>query len=320
MSPLNSLQRSSMPISAVQGLASDTRSLQALKGEAARDPKAAVEQAARQLESLFMQELLKNMRKSTLAAGMLDNEGTEMGHEMLDQQLALQMTGRPGGLGEAIKRQLERQIGGLQPAGEAPVDPAFVLRMLRERGVGVGPASDPNPPAAPAKPAVSAPSNGPVSAAPVEFVREHGQAARAAQQTSGIPAEFMLAQAGHESGWGKRRILMADGSDSHNLFGIKAGPNWKGPVATITTTEYIDGEPRKVQARFRAYASNEEAFADYARLITQSPRYSRVVEQANSAQGFAQSLQNAGYATDPAYAEKLGRAINTTLRVQRMLS
>ena len=36
-----------------------------------------------------------------------------------------------------------------------------------------------------------------------------------------------------------------------------------------------------------------------------------------SAAGFAQGLQRAGYATDPAYADKLARVINTTMRVQR---
>ena len=47
------------------------------------------------------------------------------------------------------------------------------------------------------------------------------------------------------------------------------------------------------------------------------PRYRDVVAAMHSAQGFAQGLQRAGYATDPAYADKLGRIINTTLRMQR---
>uniref|UniRef100_UPI00179566A8 glycoside hydrolase family 73 protein n=1 Tax=Methylibium sp. TaxID=2067992 RepID=UPI00179566A8 len=83
---------------------------------------------------------------------------------------------------------------------------------------------------------------------------------------------------------------------------------------------YIDGEPRKVTAKFRAYASPEESFRDYAQLIKNSPRYAGVVEQGGSAQGFATGLQRAGYATDPAYADKLGRVINTTLRLQRDLT
>ncbi|MCU0941123.1 MAG: glucosaminidase domain-containing protein, partial [Hydrogenophaga sp.] len=117
--------------------------------------------------------------------------------------------------------------------------------------------------------------------------------------------------------WGRGEIRHADGSPAHNLFGIKATAGWTGKVAEITTTEYIDGEPRKVTAKFRAYDSYEESFRDYARLITNSPRYEAVMDQVHSVQGFANGLQRAGYATDPAYAAKLSRAINTTLSLQR---
>lgn len=103
----------------------------------------------------------------------------------------------------------------------------------------------------------------------------HGNAAARVAQESGIPASFMLGQAGHETGWGKSEIKNADGSNAHNLFGIKAGKGWTGKVAEVTTTEYIDGVARKVTARFRAYGSYEESFRDYARLITSNPRYEK---------------------------------------------
>jgi flagellar protein FlgJ len=74
-----------------------------------------------------------------------------------------------------------------------------------------------------------------------------------------------------------------------------------------------------VQA-FRAYSSHAESFADYARLMQSSPRYREVVAHSGDAQRFAQGLQRAGYATDPHYADKLGRVINTTLRLQRSLA
>ncbi len=91
------------------------------------------------------------------------------------------------------------------------------------------------------------------------------------------------------------------------------------------TTEVVNGEPRKVMAKFRAYASYADSFRDYARLMKDSPRYAPVVAAAaggaeGSAQRFALGLQKAGYATDPAYADKLGRVINTTLRLQRTLA
>jgi peptidoglycan hydrolase FlgJ len=150
-----------------------------------------------------------------------------------------------------------------------------------------------------------------------DFVSMHDDAAKRAEQATGIPATFMVAQAAHETGWGKKQIRMVDGSNSFNLFGIKATADWKGPVARITTTEYVDGQPKKMVQAFRAYSSYEESFADYARLMKTSPRYRDVVARADDATHFAQGLQRAGYATDPAYAEKLGRVINTTLRLQR---
>lgn len=113
---------------------------------------------------------------------------------------------------------------------------------------------------------------------------------------------------------------MKDGSPSHNLFGIKATANWTGKVAEVTTTEYIGGVARKVTAKFRAYDSYADAFKDHARLLTQSPRYSQTVAKADTAQGYAQGLQKAGYATDPAYANKLTQVINTALRVQRSMA
>ncbi|WP_418316577.1 flagellar assembly peptidoglycan hydrolase FlgJ [Piscinibacter sakaiensis] len=285
-------------------LAGDSRSTDALKAKAARNPKEAIKDAAKQFEALFMQELMKSMRKATLATGMLDNDASRMGTEMLDQQFATQMTGMPGGLAAAIARQLERQMGGgtAQPteppngklAGSSDIaTPEEIARAAAAAGTGTKQA---------------------------DFVSQHNDAAEAAEAATGIPASFMVAQAAHESGWGKREIRNADGSTSFNVFGIKAGGSWTGKTAEVMTTEYVNGRPRKQVASFRSYNSYEEAFKDYAKLMKNSPRYSQVVANASTAQGFAQGLQRAGYATDPAYAAKLTQVINTTLRLQRVLT
>ena len=279
----------SAPMASV-GLAGDAQSLAALRTRAVTDPKSAVREVAKQFEALFMQELMKSMRAATLSSGMLDNEGSKLGTDLLDRQFATQMTGLPGGLSEAITRQLERQMG--MAPGLIPV-PATNLSLQPERAVRI-----------PDKSAAG-------------FVQQHSQAAQAAERASGIPAAFMIGQAAHESGWGRREIRHADGSASHNLFGIKAGADWKGPVAETATTEYVDGRAVKTVARFRAYASHAESFADYARLVKDSPRYQQVLSQGQDVGSFAAGLQRAGYATDPAYAEKLTRVINTALRLQR---
>jgi flagellar protein FlgJ len=274
-------------------LAIDTRSLVGLQARATTDPRGAVREAARQFEALFMQELVKSMRATTFEEGA-QGEGA-LATSMLDQQFATQMAGMPGGLSEAIQKQLERQMG-LTP-GPIPV--------TKRANDSVAPL-DSRPTRIPQKGAAG-------------FVEQHSAAARAAERATGIPAEFMVSQAALETGWGRKEINHRDGSPSYNLFGIKAGASWRGPVAEVVTTEYINGKPQKVVAKFRAYGSYAESFADYARLMKDSPRYQQVLARSETATGFAQSLQKAGYATDPAYAEKLTRVINTTLRLQRSL-
>jgi flagellar protein FlgJ len=148
-------------------------------------------------------------------------------------------------------------------------------------------------------------------------VQRHTEAAIQVEKTSGIPASYMVGQAGHETGWGRHEIKMKGGAPSFNLFGIKAGASWSGKVAEVTTTEYVDGVAKKTVAKFRAYDSYEDSFRDYARLITKSPRYAQASQQTDSALAFATGLKKAGYATDPDYAAKLSRAINTTQRLQR---
>ena len=283
-------------------LATDTHGIDALRSRAATDPKAAVKEAARQFEALFMQELMKSMRaaQQSMASGMFENSGSQMGTEMLDQQFATKMTGLPGGLGDMIARQLERQMtaapaaaptAALAPASAAGA-PAHMVGKVAQK----------------------------VAQRPADFISRHQDAARAAEAQTGIPAAFMVSQAAHETGWGKHEIRHADGSSAFNLFGIKAGANWKGKVAEVTTTEYVNGQPRKMVQKFRAYDSYADSFADYAKLMKDNPRYRDVVAKADTAQGFAQGLQRAGYATDPAYADKLTRVINTTLRLQRSMA
>lgn len=288
-----------------QGLAIDPNALNKLKyaggADGAKTDKAALKEAAKQFESLFMRELIKSMREATQKSGLLDGTGSDLGTDLLDQQLSVQLSGLPGGLSEAIERQLSRQVT------PGPV---------QDKVATAAEASE----ALPAVSTLSSPSTvGRQNASPraASFVEQHGDAAAAVSRESGIPASFMIGQAGHETGWGRSEIKNADGSPSFNLFGIKATGGWKGKVAEVTTTEYINGEPRKVVAKFRAYDSYADSFRDYARLIGQSPRYQEVMGQLDSVHGFASGLQQAGYATDPQYANKLSRAINMTLALQR---
>ncbi len=281
------------------GLAADSRSLDALKLAASQDDPKAVKEAAKQFESLFMRELIKSMREATMKSGLLDSSAGDLSTDMLDQQLSVTMSGLPGGLSDAIAQQLSRQIvrpNNLPGTNGMSITPTISLPQVTPSGDG---------------------TNVSPSERQSDFVQKHSAAAQRVQQQSGIPASFMIGQAGHETGWGRGEIRNGDGSNSFNLFGIKAGGSWTGKVAEITTTEYVDGEPRKVTAKFRAYDSYEDSFRDYARLINESPRYAQARQQTGSVHAYANELQRAGYATDPAYASKLSRAINATLQVQR---
>jgi flagellar protein FlgJ len=306
----------STPISSAQDLVADARSLSALKAGADKATPDTIRETAKQFESLFMRELLKSMREATMKSGMLDNAGSDLGTDLFDQQMSVSMSGQPGGLSDLIAQQLSRQMGVEMPgstvgmANSSSLQPVKAPETLTPKSnVGKLTASDMAlTPVAPKKAPTSTQA---------DFVSKHTDAANKIEKATGIPASFMLGQAGHETGWGKHQIKNKDGSNSFNLFGIKAGSSWTGKVAEITTTEYVNGVAQKKVAKFRAYDSFEDSFKDYARLISDSPRYAKARQQTQSVTAFATGLQKAGYATDPEYAAKLSRAINTTLHLRR---
>jgi flagellar protein FlgJ len=315
-----------MSIGALQqnALAADGRSLNKLKFQAGQNSPEAIHETAKQLESLFMRELIKSMREATMKSGMLDNAGTDLGSDLLDQQLASQMTGLPGGLGDLIAKQLTRQMGGGESDALSADDSALSslsqfegLSSRRLPGTKKAAAAKTQSDAA----AVNALNGSPkYGSHQTQFVKQQSDIAEKVAKESGIPASYMIGQAGHETGWGQFQIKMKGGASSHNLFGIKADSGWKGKVAEVTTTEFVNGKPEKRLAKFRAYDNYEDAYRDYARLISESPRYAKAREQTGSSVAYANGLQRAGYATDPDYANKLSRAITTAQRIQRNMT
>lgn len=296
-----------------QGLAADAQSLGKLKLDAGSSTPEAIQETAKQFESLFMKELIKSMRdaNASMKSGMMDNAGADLGTDLLDQQFAVQMSGQPGGLSELIAAQLTRQAASQKEATQAAASASSSASTAS--------APLPAPAADPAR-SLGASSRAPRSptVAQVEFVNKLSDAAAKTEKETGIPAGYMIGQAGHETGWGRFEIRQKGGAPSFNLFGIKATPGWTGKVAEVTTTEYVNGVAEKRVAKFRAYSSYEESFKDYAKLIGDSPRYAQAKLQTSSPQAFASGLQRAGYATDPDYAAKLSRAINTTLQLRRV--
>jgi peptidoglycan hydrolase FlgJ len=288
----------------------DAQALGDLKQSARAGSPEALRGAATQFEALFINMMMKSMRDATPQDGMFDSEQSRTFTTMLDQQMSQNMAKRGIGLADMLVRQMTSQQVGAQ-----------ALALANGQGA-AAPATDGMASAAAATaaatPATTEATTGAHSGrgtAPHVRAFKEKLAAQAeeAEQATGIPAKFMLGQAALESGWGKREIRMADGSASHNLFGIKAGPNWKGKVATAVTTEYVNGKPQTRVEKFRAYDSYAAGFKDYAAMLSKNPRYQQVLAHGGDAVTFAHGLQRAGYATDPHYAAKLASLIKHSL-------
>lgn len=294
----------------------DANGLAALKRQAKANTPEGNKATARQFEALFLQMVLKSMRDATPHESMFDSEQSRMYESLLDQQLAQVLANKGGGTGLAamIEKQLSRANVDPQPLGNLPLIPPARAYPLPAGPLPMPLPSGPSPLPLPQGSLGNPQSAGNVPAPAQEFVDRIWPYAFEASAATGIPANFMVAQAALETGWGKSEPRLADGRQSYNLFGIKAGKGWSGATTEATTTEYVDGVAQKQVERFRAYGSYAEAFRDYAHLLASNPRYAGVVGSQDAA-AFARGLQQAGYASDPMYAAKLTRIIGgSTLR------
>lgn len=290
------------PSSAAALAADGGRSLDALRNQASNDPKKALNAAAKQFEAVFMNMLLKSMRDASPSHGAFDSEQTKTYQGMLDQQWSQTLSGagasRGTGLSDLIVKQLSRNVKTIESDTDRTADIQRATRAIERQS---------------STSTASADGSGDT---PRDFVQRMWADAKAAEQQTGVPAHYAIGQAALESGWGRKEIVGADGSRSHNLFGIKATGGWAGATVSATTTEYVDGKATRKLETFRAYPSYAEAFADYGKLLSQQSRYRPALAQDNAA-GFAQGIQRGGYATDPDYAAKLTRSINQTLALAR---
>jgi flagellar protein FlgJ len=255
----------------------DFSALARLRGAASRSDPAALREAAGQFEALLVQSMLKSMRDTRFGKGLFDNSTTDMYRDLLDRQLSLDLArGKGLGLADMIVRQLG---GGTAAPAATPQRVALSARVGDTVSALAGSAAD--------------------------FVRELWPHAQAAARRLGVSAQALLAQSALETGWGRHVPSRADGTPSFNLFGLKAGSAWRGDSVSVPTLEFEAGTLRREHARFRAYDSIAASFDDYAALISGDERYAGALARGDDIAGFARALQDAGYATDPAYARKL---------------
>jgi flagellar protein FlgJ len=310
------------------GVAFDANSLNSLKNAAKENSPEAIKGVAKQFEAIFMNMMLKSMREASPQDNPFDNEQSRTFTSMLDQQLSSNLASKGLGLADVLTRQLSK--------GNNPVNDTMeqaVTDVQPTTGYGVESNSISSNPLSPAKgKSAGNPQNhiepfdykNPTSETSLinnkidsksitegaaDFKNRMAKHAAEASRTTGVPAHLMLGQAALESGWGKRELKGTDGTPSNNLFGIKATGNWDGKVVEATTTEYINGVKQKRIEKFRAYDSYADSFKDFANMMSNNPRYDKVMANLDSVNGYAQAMQNAGYATDPHYATKLASVI-----------
>ena len=325
----------------------DIQGLAGLRRAAGQDGgKAALPAVARQFEAVFTQMLIKSMRDASFGGGILDSAQSDQWRDLFDKQIALSLANDGKGMG--IAAMLVRQLGG-KPADAtaAAADPTALSAEARAARTLAGlPTGIPAPAIAAGGPmagAVNAAASSIGNAAdaadgfldralqfakqagssalhaardwafawPDDFVQKLAPYAQAVAQKLGVSVRAVLAQAALETGWGKHMPKQADGSNSYNLFGIKAGGSWQGQRANVPTIEFEGGAAVRRNAAFRAYSGPVQSLADYARLLTGSPRYEGALGHGEDVAGFAHALCRAGYATDPGYADKLTAIANS---------
>ena len=139
--------------------------------------------------------------------------------------------------------------------------------------------------------------------------REGGIAPDGTKVLPGIKADLGVLESAHESSWGLSQLA---GAPAYNIFGMTAelGTYWRTqlrPYFEIITTEWDKaGKEYKTVRPFRAYASWEASYLDWARRI-QKPDFAPVYAAAIRGDwpAFGAALDQVKYATDPKYGAKI---------------
>lgn len=280
--------------------ANDLSGVNALREAVNKGDGKALEAAANQFEAIFVKMMLQSMRKAQDALADEDSpfnsQQVKFYRDMHDTQLASDLSAGGGvGLAEIIVQQLSHDNDKIKHASTIRDGANLPVRQVsanEQREV---------LPPAPVQGAYKAPAFD----SPDDFVASLYPHAKQAAESLGIDPKALIAQAAVETGWGQHVIHSGDKGSTNNLFGIKANRDWQGEQAVVDTLEFKDGVAAKQKAPFRAYDSVKDALTDYVDFIKGHARYDKAVQRGQDTQGYFQELQQAGYATDPKYADKI---------------
>lgn len=293
------------------GVYTDFSGLARLRNEARSENPETLRKVARQFESIFLQMTLKSMREAGFGDDLMNSDKSLFYRDMYDKQLALHLAEKSRiGLADLIVKQLGGEVKNPMPVqGRDLADYRRHPEFPAHRQASGAATANLKMAAGRSRTGVPHAVDGRDSfpGSPAAFVEKLRPYAVEAADDLGVHPGILLAQAALESGWGKRMIRHTDGSNSHNLFGIKADKRWAGAQIRVPTLEYSDGIAQKRHAAFRSYSDYAESFRDYVNFLRTNPRYQEALARGENPAGFIGSLQKAGYATDPDYAAKVMR-------------
>ena len=308
----------------------DLSGIQQLKAQSKTDKSGALKNIAHQFEAMMVQMMMKSMRdaNATFSDGDITGSSDEKFYQdMFDNQLSLSLSkGRGFGIAESLMRQFKGRFGDSsenqttdnKAVGQDTENNVSGIRRVQTLVASTAAGSTENPRMTAAiqdalralfgdgsEGSSTSSATVALDGTPANFVESLRPLAQKVASSLGVDSDVLLSQAALETGWGQKVIQCADGSSSFNFFNIKADENWKGAVVKVPTIEYQNGVAVRQVASFRAYASPEESFADYAQFVSDNPRYQQALDCSDNPRSYVKELAKAGYATDPSYANKV---------------
>ena len=316
----------------------DVSGLQDINKLGKQDKNAALKEVAKQFESMFLKMMLSSMRDANAVFkedSLFSSSESDFYEKMYDDQITLSMsTSQSTGLAEVIYRQMLSNYGQSDNKPELKqgdfrrhdsrladtlkqVDEALssLPESLASGNNATGNNAAENDAAendaaendASTVTASGKGGKGQQFATPAAFVAALYPHAQQVGAQLNVDPKAIVAQAALETGWGKHMISDQQGNNSFNFFGIKADQRWQGERVNIVTHEYRAGVRVNERADFRSYASIEQGLADYASFLSSGSRYQQAIGKGLAADQYGHALQQAGYATDPAYGDKIHR-------------
>lgn len=291
----------------------DVQGLENLRYQSGKHSDAAKKEVSQQFEAMMMQMVIRSMRDANKAfsSDLFGSDQMDFYQDMFDKQLSLLSSNSGTGFAQMIEKNIDQQYGTQNKNAETSIEnpagtnslPAYKPAQAHELPKRIQQA--PSPVISQDTPSSAETPQTSTFNSPDEFIKNLWSSAKTAAKLIGVDPKLLLAQAALETNWGKKILPQGKENSSYNLFNIKADNSWNKQITTADTLEQKEGVLSKEKAKFRSYDSFMDSFADYVHFLKNNNRYSEALNKATNPQQFIHALQNAGFATDTNYADKI---------------